>query len=301
MAVIAELDPTAGAYDALAPYYDQFTAGYAHDAWIAAIEHDAVKLGLRGHRALDIACGTGNSTAPLLGLDYTVRGCDISPEMVNQAQRKFPHHADRFVVADMRRLPKLGEFDLVLCLDDALNYLLTVPELTATFASVAGLLAPDGIFAFDVNSLSTYRGPFTQTLLRETDGLFFTWRGENTITVDPGELARATVEIFADRGDGLWERRTSRHTQRHHPPKTVITALAHAGLECARVAGQFPGGRLEACPDETRHNKLVYFARRAKPDQPRGGDRNGNHLAMTNNRAEGGHIAAPFPHGPMTW
>ncbi len=301
MTLTTEPNPTASAYDTLAPYYDQYTADYAHDTWIAAIEHNAVKLGLRGHRALDIACGTGNSTAPLLALDYTVRGCDISPEMINQARRKLPRHADRFAVADMRRLPQLGEFDLVLCLDDALNYLLTIPELTATFAGVAGLLAPDGIFAFDVNTLRTYRGPFTQTLVRETDGLLFSWRGENACAINPGQLAHATVEIFADHGDGLWQRRTSRHTQRHHPPKTVVAALQHAGLECARVEGQLPGARLEACPDETRHIKLVYFARRAKPDPMEGGDRHGNHLAVTNDRAGGGRNPAPYAHGPTPW
>lgn len=264
MALTSELDQAAGAYDALAPYYDQFTTGYAHDDWVAAIERHAIGLGLHGRRALDIACGTGKSTVPLLGRGYSVRACDVSSEMVAEAQRKFPHHAEAFVVADMRRLPRLGEFDLVLCLDDAVNYLLSDAELRATFAGVAGLLAHQGIFAFDVNSLRTYRGPFAQALVREADGLFFSWRGEDSSPVGPGELARATVEIFADRGDGLWQRRTSRHIQRHHRRATVLAALEQAGLECCQIAGQLPGAQLEAGSDELRHIKLVYFARRAK-------------------------------------
>ena len=37
--------------------------------------------------------------------------------------------AARLSVADMRELPVFGEFDLVFCLDDAVNYLLSGDEL----------------------------------------------------------------------------------------------------------------------------------------------------------------------------
>ncbi|MGO9901456.1 MAG: class I SAM-dependent DNA methyltransferase [Solirubrobacteraceae bacterium] len=271
MTLLAQLDPTADAYDCLAPYYDEFTTGYAHDAWVAAIERRAVELGLTGWRALDIACGTGKSTAPLLSRGYSVLACDISAEMVREAQRKFPAHADSFLVADMRELPSLGEFDLILCLDDAVNYLLSEHELQATFTSVAAVLAPDGIFAFDLNSLQTYRSSFAQAIIRQTDGRFFGWHGESTTTIAPGQTAAATVEIFAEREDGLWERRSSRHVQRHHPPEVVRRALRRAGLECRSVAGQLAGAQLEAGADEQRHIKLVYFAQRVQtPDLVRG-------------------------------
>jgi SAM-dependent methyltransferase len=260
MSVLTESEP-ALAYDSLAPYYDQFTLGYAHEAWIEAIEHRALALGLEGTRALDIACGTGKSTTPLVARGYDVLSCDVSPEMIREARRKCPSRADSFMVADMRRLPPLGGFDLVLCVDDALNYLLSEEELTDTFAGVAGALAPNGIFVFDVNSLATYREAFGQAVVREQDGLLFAWRGEAEDDLGPRETAAARVEIFSQREDGLWERRTSHHVQRHHPPEVIRVALAEAGLECAAVMGQLPGARLEPEVDEARHSKLVYFAR----------------------------------------
>lgn len=266
MAQLAPLDQAASAYDALAPYYDQFTSGYAHESWVAAIERRAIELGLQGRRALDVACGTGNSTAPLIASGYQVLGCDISPGMVRQAQRKLPSHADAFLVADMRELPPLGEFDLVLCLDDAINYLLSTNELEQTFTGVARSLSPQGVFAFDLNTTQTYRSSFAHAIVRESQGLFFAWRGEASATFEPGQSATATVEVFAKRNDGLWERRTERHIQRHHPPKTVHAALQHAGLACYGIAGQLPGARLEPNADEDRHIKLVYFARQANPN-----------------------------------
>jgi SAM-dependent methyltransferase len=258
---IATIEPTVGAYDRLAPYYDQFTAGYAHQEWIAAIEEQATELGLPGRRALDMGCGTGSSTAPLLARGYSVLACDISPEMVRIAREKFRARADSFFVADMRHLPPLGEFDLVVCLDDCINYLLTDAELEATFRSVARLLAPGGVFVFDVNSLRTYRSGFSTSMIRESDGLFFGWRGEATAELGPCETAMATVEVFAERDDGLWERRSSKHFQRHHSADAIRAALAAAGLSCCRVVGQLPGARLEATACEERHSKLVYFAR----------------------------------------
>ena len=129
MTAIAQLAQAESTYDRLAPFYDAFTADYAYEKWIAEIDRRAVELGPRGRRALDLACGTGKSTAQLVARGYSVLACDISEGMVREARRKFPAHADRFLIADMRQLPSLGQFDFVLCLDDAVNYLLTEDEL----------------------------------------------------------------------------------------------------------------------------------------------------------------------------
>src|SRR5438874_3960447 len=260
MALIDATEPAAVEYDRLAPYYDAFTAGYAYERWVSELERHALALGLSGQRALDLACGTGKSTEPLVARGYSVLACDVSEGMVREAQQKFPAQADAFFVADMRRLPWLGQFDFILCLDDAINYLLGEDELTAAFENVAAVLAPGGMFVFDVNSLLTYRTAFAATTVREGPGVFFVWRGEARPTMEPRAIATATVEIFAER-DGLgWERTCARHVQRHHPPEVVQAALARAGLQCAAVAGQHPGANLEAEADDEAHIKVVFFA-----------------------------------------
>jgi len=271
MTAISAPGQAAAAYDVLAPFYDDFTAGYAYEQWIAAIEQRAAGLGLCGKRALDLACGTGKSTAPLVARGYSVVACDISAGMITEAKRKYPEYGERFLIADMRDLPDLGEFDLILCLDDAVNYLLSGDELAAAFSCAARVLAPSGVFAFDVNSLRTYRTAFAEDTVREGDGVLLAWRGENGPTFDRGGLGAATVEIFSRREDGLWERRSMRHVQRHHSPETIRSALASAGLECV-LAGQHPGARLEDTFDDERHIKLVYFARHASACDHEGGD-----------------------------
>ncbi len=262
MATIIELDQAASAYDVLAPHYDDFTAGYAYEAWIDAIEGRAVRLGLNGRRALDLACGTGNSTGPLLSRGYSVLACDISPGMIKEARRKYPDRADCFLVADMRELPELGRFDLILCLDDAINYLLSEDELDAAFVSVARALSPSGVFAFDLNSLLTYRTSFAEDMVKEGDGVLLAWKGETEPTFEDGEIGSATVAIFTEREDGSWDRTSMRHIQRHRSPDAVRSSLARAGLECV-LAGQHPGARMEDAFDDERHIKIVYFARHA--------------------------------------
>src|SRR5579884_2765920 len=113
MTQITTIDPAAVGYNCLAPFYDRFSAGWQYERWISAIEEQALSLGLTGHRALDLACGTGKSTSPLLARGYSVVACDISEGMIRQARQNHPAHAETFVVADMRDLPDLGEFDLV--------------------------------------------------------------------------------------------------------------------------------------------------------------------------------------------
>src|SRR4051812_47062489 len=115
--------PARDAYDALAPAYDLLTAGYAYDRWLAALERVAIEHGLSGRRLLDVACGTGKSFEPMLARGYAVTACDISPEMALRAAAKAASRADVHV-ADMRELPVFGRFDLVTCLDDAINHLL---------------------------------------------------------------------------------------------------------------------------------------------------------------------------------
>jgi SAM-dependent methyltransferase len=250
--------PALLAYERLAPVYDDFTDGYDHDAWIDGLERIARNHGANGPRVLDVACGTGKSFAPLIERGYDVWACDLSPAMVERARRCAGVDPQRVLVADMRALPELGAFELVTCLDDAVNYLLTDADLEAAFAGVARLLAPDGIYLFDTNTLATYRAGFAVDAIFERPLAAAVWRGETAEPIEAGALCAATIELASEDGGAV-----SRHVQRHHPQSTVRRALASAGLACRAVLGQSTGGVLHEDADEDTHTKLVYVAGRA--------------------------------------
>jgi SAM-dependent methyltransferase len=191
--------PALLAYEQLAPVYDDFTDGYDHDAWIDRLERIAHNHGANGPRVLDVACGTGKSFTPLLERGYDVWACDISPAMIERARDCAGIHPDRVLVADMRALPELGAFELVTCLDDAVNYLLDVQDLIAAFASVARLLAPDGIYLFDTNTLATYRAGFAADATFERPLAAAVWRGETTEPIQAGALCSAVTSSATTR------------------------------------------------------------------------------------------------------
>src|ERR1700754_1364649 len=159
---MAEADHARRTYEAFAPYYDLFTSHHRYDEWTATLEQCARAAGLRGNRLLDVACGTGKSFLPFLPRGYEVTACDLSPAMLALAAEKAGGRA-RVLEADMRALPVLGSFDLVCCLDDAVNYLLTEEELRSALAGLRSNLAPGGVIVFDVNTLHAFRTFFART------------------------------------------------------------------------------------------------------------------------------------------
>jgi SAM-dependent methyltransferase len=245
----------------MAPVYDDFTAHHDYAAWLADLLEAGERRGLTGRRLLDVGCGTGKSFLPLLPRAWEVTGCDISPSMVELAREK-AGGAVRLEVADMRELPVFGEFDLVWCLDDAINYLLSANELERALAGMRANLAPTGILAFDVNALRAYRTFFAETEVVERGGRRLVWRGQAAADVEPGSICESTLEaISLDPAAGSDETSTHRHRQRHFPEAEVLATLERAGLECLDVYGHGYDGVFKQPLDESVHTKAIYVAR----------------------------------------
>jgi SAM-dependent methyltransferase len=248
------------AYEAMAPVYDAFTAHHRYDEWTATLERLATDAGLDGRRLLDVACGTGKSFLPFLDRGYEVSACDLSPAMVARAREKAAGRA-RVDVHDMRSLPRLGAFDLVCCLDDAINYLHDAGELRAALAAMAANLAPGGVLVFDANTLRTYRTFFASLTVVQGEGEVLVWEGMTPTDLPAGGLARARLDVLRSGADGMWSRVRSEHAQRHHDAATVRDALAAAGLPPALVRGMHLDGSLTDDVDEQDNTKAIYLAR----------------------------------------
>jgi SAM-dependent methyltransferase len=252
------------AYEAIAPVYDDFTAHHDYELWLSNLMPKAEEQGLTGNRLLDVACGTGKSFLPMIGRGFEVTACDISPAMVEIARAKAGDRV-RLSVADMRALPKFGEFDLICCLDDAVNYLLSTDELRRTLAGLRTNLAPTGLLMFDANTIQTYRTFFAEEVVVEREGRRLLWHGHASPDQEPGTISAATFEV-EPLDEGAPPIEPELHRQRHFPEAEVQAALAAAGLECLAVWAH----RDDAIPEqplrEEEHSKAVYIAR-AAPDR----------------------------------
>ncbi len=242
------------AYDTWAPVYDAFNRRYLFEQWTNRLMERAVEAGIGGRRLLDIACGTGMSTVPMLDRGWNVTGCDISTRMLEIAREKIGDRA-HLLEADMRDLPNFGEFDLVWAINDPLNYLLDVEELEAAFDGMHRNVSPDGVVLFDMNTLVTYRTFFSNELVVDQRGQKLIWQGKlSPEEVSPGVFAEATFEAVG--ADGL----AHVHRQRHFSQEEILAALGKAGLECVAIFGE-QDGELSPGLDENLHTKGVYLAR----------------------------------------
>jgi SAM-dependent methyltransferase len=257
-------DPALAAYEGLAPFYDLFTAHHRYEPWTRTLERLARDAGLSGRRLLDVGCGTGKSFLPFLERGWSVTAVDLSPAMVAIARGKARGRA-RVEVADMRDLPDLGAFDLVLCLDDALNYLVTVGELECALTGMRRALAPGGVLVFDVNTLMAYRSFFARASVVQGEDRVVVWEGRAPEDAGPGVLAEAEVLTLERDGD-WWRASRHRHTQRHHDGPAVRRALRAAGLLWSRAYGMRLDGSTTRGFDELRNSKAVYVARTGAPD-----------------------------------
>lgn len=249
-------DQAREAYDNYASAYDDFNHGYMYESWTARLLAKAEEAGLSGQRLLDVACGTGLSFLPMLDRGWEVTGCDISPAMLEIAREKVGDRAE-LLVADMRELPDLGEFDLIWAVNDPLNYLLSVEEFEAAMEGMRRNLATEGIVLFDINTLVTYRNFFSREIVVEEKGRHFVWQGKQAgEEVAPGLIAEAHFEASGEEGS------SHVHRQRHFGEAEVLAAIKAGGMRCIAVYGEIDGN-LELGLEEERHTKAVYLCRRS--------------------------------------
>jgi SAM-dependent methyltransferase len=250
------------AYEAIAPVYDDFTAHHNYELWLGNLLPELNRHGLRGNRLLDVACGTGKSFIPMLQRGWQVTACDISAAMVELARAKVGDQA-ALSVADMRKLPSFGEFDLVWCLDDAVNYLLSGEELELALSGMRRNLAPSGLLLFDVNALQAYRTFFAEEVEMEKDGRRLVWKGRASADAEPGSISEASFEVLPPQGGDGPLIPAEIHRQRHFPEAEVLAALEAAGLECLEVFGHGHDAVLKQPLRDEVHSKAVYIARAA--------------------------------------
>lgn len=240
------------AYNQWAPDYDAFISGIDYEAWLGEIIVPALKrAGLRKGRLLDVGCGTGETFLPMLKRGWEVVGCDLSEGMLEIARGKVGEQV-RLEVADMRQLPKFGEFELVWALNDPVNYLTEEGDLERAFLAMATNLAVDGLVLFDVNTFFHMENLFAvgKGMQRERGR----WDGLET-HFEPGGIFEARV--FGRDAE------PSIHRQRHWQDPEVREALQSAGLELVVAYGQrddAKGVALVDPSDSETYSKTIYIA-----------------------------------------
>ncbi len=253
------------AYESFAPVYNAFNHQNNYEVWLGQVLlPELERHGLERNRVLDVGCGTGRAFAPLLRRGWRVHGCDLSPSMLERAHQEGDGSIE-LDVADMRDLPIYGEFELVLSLNDSVNYLLGDQDLQRALSRMHANLAAGGLVLFDANSRWTYEGEGAWVAGNKTtvehEGRRWTWRAI-------GEVEPSIYEVRIE-GDDV---ETIVHHHRFRSQPEVREAIAASGLECRAALGmeEVDGEIILSEPDEDRHYKVVYIAAKAASIDQRG-------------------------------
>ena len=152
----------------VARYFDQESAGYADaysllntpSAFFYSRRQAIVMCFLRSLESgliLDIGCGPGIYAKPCTDQGFRYYGLDVSPQMIDEARRRFGDLSNvEFASGDARKLPlPSNHADGLLCLG-MLEYV-SPEEETACLAEMARVLKPGGVLIF---SFLNARSPF---------------------------------------------------------------------------------------------------------------------------------------------
>jgi SAM-dependent methyltransferase len=216
---------------------------------------------------LELGCGTGRVSRPLARAGVDLVGIDRSAPMLARAVTKSPIHAItkslrlRLVRGDIRALPFAPHsFSMVLAPYGVLQSLTRPRDLTATLASVARAIEPDGTFGIDlVPDVPKWREYVNKVQLKGRSG-----GADLTLVESVRQDRKRRLTTFEQR---YIERRGGR--TRHHCFELVFRTLSvpqmtrqleRAGFQVGAVLGDYQGR-----PWDDRADVWIIMARRRDP------------------------------------
>jgi glycine/sarcosine N-methyltransferase len=255
------------------PFYDDLAADYhlVYADWPASVRRQGRALarfireqaGPAAHTVLDCACGIGTQAIGLALEGFSVRGSDVSPKEIARARDEAAGFGVdiELHVADFRHLDLQvdGQFDVVICCDNALPHMLADEDLRLAVQGMHAKVRPGGLLIIgirDYDALVVERPHATTPLVieRETGRsiVFQVWDW-----AEDGQRYALSLFVLKAHGDA-WETRC--HT-------TIYRALRRAELDGFLDHARFRDIRWHF-PAATHHHQPLVTAR--KPAGPVG-------------------------------
>lgn len=186
---------------------------------------------------LDVGCGAGHLAADFLQAGYTVTGLDLSAAMLEHARRRCAPFVEseqaRFVEADAARFFVDGRYGLVVSTFDMLNHLPDLAALRGAFDSVVRVLAPGGLFIFDLNTAKGLAERWTGIGVEDSEELFLLNRG---VYLPEERRAYTSITGFVRNEQGSYDRFSQTVYNTAFDVCDVLSGLREAGWPDAYAA-----------------------------------------------------------------
>ena len=214
-----------------AEFYNQHWGFWTTKIW-PFVSRTVAKECPQAKNWLDLCCGTGQLLKKVTERGYAATGLDLSPYQLRHAKRNAPKA--KFVRADVRQYSLPKRYDIITCLFDSLNYILTPVGLKAALTSARRHLNPRGLFIFDMNTEAGYLKQWNRASVRvrEKTGLLII----DTSYDRSARVAQCLINGFIKQGKdfrGFEER----HLQRAYPVSTLDRLVRETGFTFRKYDG----------------------------------------------------------------
>jgi len=108
-----------------------------------------------GKSVLDLACGIGRLTVQLAQKGSNCVGIDLSPQMIDYAQKLNSNDLIRYECADICHYSTPKRYDLITLAGNAFQSLLTPEQQSQALERIRNHLKLDGYFVFDTRTLNS--------------------------------------------------------------------------------------------------------------------------------------------------
>lgn len=221
-------------YQYLSEIYDKSMelSGIDYDKWFGKIQDLLGNDKENIKNILELGCGTGNITQRLLEYGYEVVGVDISGEMLSIAKEKLGNFSQKviFMQQDVCDFDfDIYEIDMILAVNDLINYITDVADLKNLFAFCYEHLRNGGILLFDISSKYKIENILSNNVFFEEDEDYcMIW--QNSYDNDE-KVIDMYIDIFKKKQGGLYERYQEEHTQRAYDEDEIVKLLKEVGFQ----------------------------------------------------------------------
>ncbi len=245
-------------YKGYAGVYDLWMDPEMYDGWEKIILEVLKDCGIdpeKGRYLLtDAGCGTGQMSLRFAADGFDVTGVDISPDMIREAVS----NSERlgipagFYCQDMRKLHLKEPADVIVCLCDSLNYMLTDGDLEKMFSAVSCSLSKNGLFITDIHTPYYYRNVLGEDVFADDrEEAAFIW--ENSFDGDT-MLNSCDLTLFINEG-GMYTKHKEHHVQKAYTAEQICQVADRTGMNLYLQLDPDTG----RSPDEGSERIMLFF------------------------------------------
>lgn len=238
-------------YQTFAYLYDELTQNVEYEKRCDYIRSFLEKENIKSGTVLDLACGTGSMSIPLIKKGYNIIGIDCSEDMLEIASERLSNESYSFFLlkAKMQNFEFSDKVDACICCLDSINHLNNNSDVQKTFENVFNSLKNGGLFIFDVNTIYKHNEILADnTFIFDEEDYYLVWDNEK---IDD-RTVRILLDMFIYNGSS-YDRFSEEFCETAYTVEELSQTLKDTGFKNIKIYD-------ELSLDEPKENsERIYF------------------------------------------